>query len=253
MSHHRAYTLLPSSSVSESRSRNFQHESLDGSPDRGSQDGKSLCPDEESSTHDMGGSSRDDEESAGYAVGDLEGKTVVQVKTELINRALDETGMGKYQWCMCVSFPSFSAPFVFLCHLLFRAYYSSRPELLSAFHVFITLSKDLLCHAGTGTHRDLYCRFFLCGFGYALDLMWAQAFSLVTPRIQQELGIADKDYGDIFSGEWVDSKRWFAVHIAAVRVPGCTSSQYHDRLRSCPSDMAWPYAVCGRFCTCKPS
>lgn len=32
--------------------------------------------------------------------------------------------------------------------------------------------------------------FFLCGFGYALDLMWAQAFSLVTPRIQQELGIA---------------------------------------------------------------
>ena len=29
--------------------------------------------------------------------------------------------------------------------------------------------------------------------------MWAQAFSLVTPRIQQELGVADKDYGDIFS------------------------------------------------------
>ena len=29
--------------------------------------------------------------------------------------------------------------------------------------------------------------------------MWAQAFSLVSPRIQQELGVADKDYGNIFS------------------------------------------------------
>ncbi|KAF7795302.1 hypothetical protein EIP86_006456 [Pleurotus ostreatoroseus] len=61
-----------------------------------------------------------------------ETKTPVELKTALINRALEETGMGKYQWCI----------------------------------------------------------FFLCGFGYALDLMWAQAFSLVTPRIQQELGVA---------------------------------------------------------------
>ena len=29
--------------------------------------------------------------------------------------------------------------------------------------------------------------------------MWAQTFSLVTPHIQQELGIVDKAYGDIFS------------------------------------------------------
>ena len=31
-----------------------------------------------------------------------EPKTTVELKTALINRALDETGMGKYQWCMYV-------------------------------------------------------------------------------------------------------------------------------------------------------
>lgn len=30
--------------------------------------------------------------------------------------------------------------------------------------------------------------FFLCGFGYLLDLMYAQAFGLVTPALQNELG-----------------------------------------------------------------
>ncbi|KIP02515.1 hypothetical protein PHLGIDRAFT_79028 [Phlebiopsis gigantea 11061_1 CR5-6] len=80
----------------------------------------------------------DDSESCGYPVDD---RSATEAKAALINRALEESGMGRYQWCI----------------------------------------------------------FFLCGFGYALDLMWAQAFSLVTPRIQQELGVADKDYGDIFS------------------------------------------------------
>ena len=43
-----------------------------------------------------------DVEGLGFAVGDLEGKTAVEVKTALITRALEETGMGRYQWCMCV-------------------------------------------------------------------------------------------------------------------------------------------------------
>ena len=30
--------------------------------------------------------------------------------------------------------------------------------------------------------------FFLCGFGYLIDLLYAQAFSLVEPAIQQEFG-----------------------------------------------------------------
>ena len=101
-----------------------------------------------------------DVEGLGFAVGDLEGKTAVEVKTTLITRALEETGMGRYQWCMCVV----SSPL--------------QPALKA----------------------DGARRFFLCGFGYALDLMWAQAFSLVTPRIQQELGVPDEQYGDIFSG-----------------------------------------------------
>ncbi|EKM56231.1 uncharacterized protein PHACADRAFT_196290 [Phanerochaete carnosa HHB-10118-sp] len=84
-----------------------------------------------------------DLEGVGYAIDDLKGKTAIEAKTALINRALEQTGMGRYQWCI----------------------------------------------------------FFLCGFGYALDLMWAQAFSLVTPRIQQELDVTDEQYGDIFSGK----------------------------------------------------
>jgi MFS family permease len=45
------------------------------------------------------------------------------------------------------------------------------------------------------------CRhsFLLCGFGYALDLAWAQAFGLIMPRVQAELGIADAEYGTIFA------------------------------------------------------
>ena len=30
----------------------------------------------------------------------------------------------------------------------------------------------------------------LCGFGYLLDLLWAQAFGLILTPIQQELGVA---------------------------------------------------------------
>ncbi|GAA5909478.1 uncharacterized protein JCM6883_003959 [Sporobolomyces salmoneus] len=44
-----------------------------------------------------------------------------------------------------------------------------------------------------------WCIFFLCGFGYFLDLCWAQAFGLISGQIQQELGIADARIGDIFT------------------------------------------------------
>jgi MFS family permease len=45
------------------------------------------------------------------------------------------------------------------------------------------------------------CRysFLICGFGYALDLAWAQAFGLIMPRVQAELGIADAEYGTVFA------------------------------------------------------
>ena len=43
----------------------------------------------------------DEPEQCGYAVDDP-GTSAVEAKTALINRALEETGMGRYQWSMCV-------------------------------------------------------------------------------------------------------------------------------------------------------
>lgn len=37
----------------------------------------------------------------------------------------------------------------------------------------------------------------LCGFGYFLDLLWAQAFGLVLGPLQQELGFSDGQSGKI--------------------------------------------------------
>ena len=38
---------------------------------------------------------------------------------------------------------------------------------------------------------------FLCGFGYLLDLLWAQAFGLVLSPLRQELGFAAQESGNI--------------------------------------------------------
>ncbi|KAK4934089.1 hypothetical protein LTR28_010913 [Elasticomyces elasticus] len=62
----------------------------------------------------------------------LEGLTLYEKKCVLINRVIDELGMGKYQWYI----------------------------------------------------------WSLCGFGYLLDLLWAQAFGLVLGPLEQELGFA---------------------------------------------------------------
>ncbi|RDW88842.1 hypothetical protein BP6252_00874 [Coleophoma cylindrospora] len=39
----------------------------------------------------------------------------------------------------------------------------------------------------------------LCGLGYFLDLLWAQAFGLVASPLQQELGFSDGQLGNIFT------------------------------------------------------
>ncbi|KAK5051432.1 hypothetical protein LTR84_003084 [Exophiala bonariae] len=62
-------------------------------------------------------------------------------KALLVNRELDEQGMGRYQWMV----------------------------------------------------------FFLCGFGYLLDLLWAQAFGLVVSPMQREFGFDDTQLGNIFT------------------------------------------------------
>ena len=41
--------------------------------------------------------------------------------------------------------------------------------------------------------------FFLCGFGYLIDLMYAQVFGLVEPALMQEFGFGKKDSGHLFT------------------------------------------------------
>lgn len=44
----------------------------------------------------------------------------------------------------------------------------------------------------------------LCGFGYLLDLLWAQAFGLVLSPLEQELGFAADQSGNISVGTLAD-------------------------------------------------
>ncbi|KAG9109344.1 hypothetical protein FRC07_008338 [Ceratobasidium sp. 392] len=39
----------------------------------------------------------------------------------------------------------------------------------------------------------------LCAMGYMLDLLWAQAFGLIAPPLQKELGFSDTEMGNIFT------------------------------------------------------
>ncbi len=60
----------------------------------------------------------------------------------------------------------------------------------------LLVNRELDSH-GMGKYQ--WYIFFLCGFGYLIDLLYAQAFGLVEPAIQQEFGFGDKQSGDIFS------------------------------------------------------
>ncbi|KAK5132664.1 hypothetical protein LTR08_008786 [Meristemomyces frigidus] len=70
---------------------------------------------------------------------ELEGLTLYEKKCVLINREIDNNGMGRYQWSIWL----------------------------------------------------------LCGFGYFLDLLWAQAFGLVLSPLEQELGFPANKSGNI--------------------------------------------------------
>lgn len=50
-----------------------------------------------------------------------------------------------------------------------------------------------------GMGRYQWYIFVLCGFGYFLDLLWAQAFGLVLGPLQQELGFGNDESGNISS------------------------------------------------------
>lgn len=50
-----------------------------------------------------------------------------------------------------------------------------------------------------GLGRYQICIWFLCGFGYFLDLAWSQGVGLISSAIYQEMGVADADTGAIFA------------------------------------------------------
>ncbi|SLM35392.1 membrane transporter [Lasallia pustulata] len=60
----------------------------------------------------------------------------------------------------------------------------------------LLVNRELDSH-GMGKYQ--WYIFFLCGFGYFLDLMWAQAFGLVASPLQEELGFSTSALGNIFS------------------------------------------------------
>ena len=43
--------------------------------------------------------------------------------------------------------------------------------------------------------------FFLCGMGYMIDLLYAQAFGLVEPALKQELGFSSVSHTSIVCNE----------------------------------------------------
>jgi MFS family permease len=50
---------------------------------------------------------------------------------------------------------------------------------------------------GMGKYQT--CIWFLCGFGYFLDLAWSQGVGLIASAIYQEMGVPDSHTGDIFA------------------------------------------------------
>ncbi len=54
----------------------------------------------------------------------------------------------------------------------------------------LLVNRELDSH-GMGKYQ--WYIFFLCGFGYLVDLLYAQAFGLVEPAIQQEFGFGSSE------------------------------------------------------------
>jgi hypothetical protein len=70
----------------------------------------------------------------------------------------------------------------------------------------------------------------LCGFGYLLDLLWAQAFGLVLGPLQQELGFGRDESGNISTsfnaGLTAGAFVWgFLADIIGMMLLGCSMQQ----------------------------
>lgn len=55
----------------------------------------------------------------------------------------------------------------------------------------LLVNRELDSH-GMGKYQ--WYIFFLCGFGYLVDLLYAQAFGLVEPAMQQEFGFGSSKH-----------------------------------------------------------
>ncbi|KAL8934777.1 MAG: hypothetical protein Q9211_005053 [Gyalolechia sp. 1 TL-2023] len=60
----------------------------------------------------------------------------------------------------------------------------------------LLVNRELNSH-GMGKYQ--WSIFFLCGMGYMVDLLYAQAFGLVEPAMKQELGFSTPESGNLFS------------------------------------------------------
>jgi hypothetical protein len=93
---------------------------------------------------------------------ELDGLTLYEKKCVLINHEMDSNGMGE-----------------------------------SDTHVTIICSPLIIAYI---TGRYQWYIWGLCGFGYLLDLLWAQAFGLVLSPLEQELGFPGNQSGNISVG-----------------------------------------------------
>lgn len=66
----------------------------------------------------------------------------------------------------------------------------------------------------------------LCGLGYFLDLLWAQAFGLIASPLQQELGFSDRQLGNIFTAFSAGLTAGALVWGVLVDIIGLSSFQY---------------------------
>ena len=88
----------------------------------------------------------------------------------------------------------------------------------------LLVNRELNSH-GMGKYQ--WYIFFLCGFGYLIDLLYAQAFGLVEPAIQQEFGfngMFNSYLLDLLGCAWVG----FAHVLIQIRLRG--TSSLHFRL-----------------------
>ena len=84
-------------------------------------------------------------------------------------------------------------------HIADRADLSNDPELegLTLYEKKAVLVNRELDAQGMGRYQWMI--FFLCGFGYFLDLLWAQAYGLIATPMQQEFGFSDVQLGNLFT------------------------------------------------------